>query len=38
LDSIPTKIGDSQQKTCFLQNAEHFLSVYCPKLSLFFTV
>jgi hypothetical protein len=28
LDSNPTKIGESQ----------YFLSVYCPKLSLFFTV
>ena len=36
--AITTKIGDNQQKTCSLQNAQHFLSVYCPKLSLFFTV
>ncbi len=38
LDRILTKIGDHQQKTCFLQNARHFLWVCCPKLSLFFTV
>jgi hypothetical protein len=38
LASIPTKIGDRQQKTYFLQNAQHFLSVNCPKLSLFFTL
>ncbi len=35
LDTGPTKIHDRQQKTCFLQNAQHFLSVYCPKLSFF---
>ncbi len=34
LDGSPTKIGDSQPKTCFLQNVQHFLSVYYPKLSL----
>jgi hypothetical protein len=38
LDSNPAKIGDSQQKTGFLQNAQHFLSVYRPKLLIFFTV
>ncbi len=38
LDSNPTKIGDSQQKTWYLEYAQHFLSVYCPKLSLFFTM
>jgi hypothetical protein len=33
LDNDPTKIVDSQQKTCFLQNATRFLSVQYPKLS-----
>ena len=36
--SYPTKINDSQQKTCFLQNAQHFLFVYCPKVSIVFIV
>ncbi len=35
LDDSPTKIGDNQQKTCFLQNAYNFLTVYHPKLLLF---
>ncbi len=35
LGNIPTKIGDSQQKTCFLLNAQLSWSVYCPKLSVF---
>ncbi len=38
LDNILKKIADNQQKICFLQNAQHFLSVYSPKLSLFFTL
>jgi hypothetical protein len=35
LDRNLWKIGDNQQKTCFLQNAQDFLSVYCSKLSWF---
>jgi hypothetical protein len=29
-------VGESQLKTCSLQNASHFLSVYRPKLLIFF--
>ena len=37
-DQLWTAFQQKLVKTCFLQNAQHFLSVYCPKLLLFFTV
>jgi hypothetical protein len=38
LNSNPSKTDGSVQKTYFLQNAQNFLTVYCPKLSICITI